>query len=157
MLTKLTKKDMLILTNLRNNARMSLTEMSRKTKIPISTIYDKLRGLLKEIITKQIALIDFTKLGFNARIKVILKIDKSDREEAKLYLSRHLNVNSVYKINNGYDLLAEGIFKNMNEAEEFIEKLEAKFKLKQLQVYYVVEDIKREAFLNNGELLGLIV
>jgi len=157
MLTKLTKKDMLILTNLRNNARMSLTEMSRKTKIPISTIYDKLRGLLKEIITKQITLIDFTKLGFNARIKVILKIDKKDREEAKAYLSRHLNINSVYKINNGYDLLAEGIFKEMREAEDFIEKLEAKFNIKHLQVYYIVEDIKRESFLNNGELVGLMV
>jgi len=148
---------MLILTNLRNNARMSLTEMSRKTKIPISTIYDKLRGLLKEIITKQITLIDFTKLGFNARIKVILKIDKKDREEAKAYLSRHLNINSVYKINNGYDLLAEGIFKEMREAEDFIEKLEAKFNIKHLQVYYIVEDIKRESFLNNGELVGLMV
>jgi DNA-binding Lrp family transcriptional regulator len=154
---KFNKKDMLILTNLRNNARMSLTEMSRKTKVPISTIYDKLRGRLKEIITKQTALIDFTKLGFSARVQIILKIDKNDREEVKSYLSRHRNINSVYKINNGYDLLAEGIFKDMNEAEEFIEKLEAQFKLKQLQVYYVVEDIKREAFLNNGELLGLIV
>jgi DNA-binding Lrp family transcriptional regulator len=157
MTAKLTKGDMLIITNLRNNARMSLTEMSKKTKVPISTIYDKLRGRLKEIITKQTALIDFTKLGFSARVQIILKIDKSDREEVKSYLSRHRNINSVYKINNSYDLMAEGIFKDMKEAERFIEKLEVKFNIKQLQVYYIVEDIKRESFLNNGELLGLIL
>ena len=157
MLVKLAKKDILILTNLRNNARMSLTRISKRTKVPISTIYDKLRGRLNNIITKTTALIDFTKLGFNARAKIMIKIDKKDRKEAREYLTRHLNINSVYKINNGYDLLVEGIFKDIREVEDFIENLESKYNIKDLKVYYVVEDIKRESFLNNDQLLGLII
>ena len=80
------KKDLLILSNLRKNARMSLTNMSKSTHIPISTIFDRLKLHESGLIKKHTSLIDFEKLGFNTRANVCIKVDKEKREEIKEYL-----------------------------------------------------------------------
>lgn len=153
----LTKKDILIITELRNNARSTLTGISKKTSIPISTIFDKIRGYQGSIIKKHTTIIDFSKLGFNARANIMMRVDRDAREEARKFLLNHQNINSVYKISNGYDFLVEGIFKNVKDVEDFMDYLGGKFKLEQTQVYYVIEDIKREAFMNDKELLDMVV
>ena len=57
------------------------------------------------------------------------------------------NVNCLYKINNGFDFMAETIFRSMNELEEFLESLDQRFKLVSKQVYFIIEEIAREQFL----------
>ena len=149
----LAKKDMQIIANLRQNSRMSLTKMSRKTAIPVSTIFDKLKVYEGKLIQKHTSLLDFAKLGYNTRANITLKTNKDKREELKQFLTKHQNINSVYKINNGYDFLAEAVFKNIRELEDFLELLEEKFDVTERNVYYIIEDIKREAFMNNENLV----
>ncbi len=151
------KKDLLILAELRSNARETLTEISKRTSVPISTIFDKIRSYQGNLITKHTTLIDFSKLGFNARANIMVKVDRDAREEAKKFLMNNFNVNSVYKISNGFDFMIEGIFKNVKDVEDFIDTLSGRFKLEQVQVYYVVEDIKKEDFMNHRELLDVVV
>lgn len=153
----LQKKDLLILTELRNNARETLTQISKKTSIPISTIYDKIKYYQGSLITKNTVLIDFSKLGFNARANIMIKVDRNAREEARKFLVNHQNINSVYKISNGFDFLVEGVFKNVKDVEDFIDIFGGKFKLEQVQVYYVVDEIKRESFMNDKQLLDIVV
>ena len=153
----LTKKDLLILTQLRNNSRETLTKISKNTGVPISTIFDKIKCYQGNLIKKHTSLIDFSKLGFNARANIMVKVNRDKREEAKNFLLNHLNINSIYKISNGFDFLIEGIFKNVKDVEDFIDSLNGKFKLEQTQVYYIIEDIKKEEFMNNKELLDLVV
>ena len=153
----LTKKDLLILTQLRNNSRETLTKISKNTGVPISTIFDKIKCYQGNLIKKHTSLIDFSKLGFNARANIMVKVDRDKREEAKKFLLNHPNINSIYKISNGFDFLIEGIFKNVKDVEDFIDSLNGKFKLEQTQVYYIIEDIKKEEFMNNKELLNLVV
>ena len=140
------KKDSLLLAELRSNSRARLTEISRKTGIPVSTIHDKLKSRYEGIITKMTALVDFRKLGFTARAFITLKVDKKDREDLKTFLETNKNVNSIFKINNGYDFMIEGVFKYLADLEAFTEDLEDKFTICQKQVYYVIEDIQREEF-----------
>ena len=59
------KQQMLIISNLRNNARQTLTKMSRRTLIPVSTIFEKIRNYESSLIKKHTSLIDFTKFIFN--------------------------------------------------------------------------------------------
>jgi DNA-binding Lrp family transcriptional regulator len=151
------KKDLLILTELRNNARETLTKISRHVNIPISTIFDKIKLYQGELIKKHTTILDFSKLGFNARANIMIKVDRAVREEVRNFLLNHYNVNSVYKISNGFDFLIEGIFKNVKDVEDFLDYLESKFKLEQVQTHYIIEDIKRESFMNNQELLDLIL
>lgn len=143
-------KDLLLLTELRSNSRARLTEMSRKTGIPVSTIHDKLKNHYDGIITKMTALVDFRRLGYTARAFITLKVDRKDREELRAYLERNPKVNNLFKINNGYDFMIEGVFKYLTDLETFTEDLEDKFSISEKQVYYIIDDIQREKFGQNN-------
>mgnify|MGYP006278678313 FL=1 len=143
------KKDLIILTHLRKNARESLTNLSKKTRIPISTIYERLRQHGGALIQKHTALIDFACLGFNTRANVMFAVAKEDRDAFREYLLRHPRINNLSRINNGYDFSIECIFRHVKEMEEFIENLEGRFNIKEKTTYYIIEDIKRETFLTD--------
>ncbi|MFH1275897.1 MAG: Lrp/AsnC family transcriptional regulator [Candidatus Woesearchaeota archaeon] len=149
-------KQLLILSALRENARLSLTEMSKKTNIPVSTIYDKMRSYHGKVIKKHTALIDFSMLGYNTRAQVLLKVSKEERSDLQDFLFKTRNANSVFKINNGYDFMVEFIFKHIKELEDFLETLETKFDVKTQQTYYIIDDIKREEFISNPKTVGYV-
>ncbi len=151
------KKDFIVMAHLRRNARETLTRMSKKTNIPVSTIYDKLKMHEGNIITKHTCLIDFNMLGFSTRANIIIKVDRNERETILAYLLKNQHINSIYKISNGYDFLIETVFKNVKDLEDFLDSLELKFKIKDKQVYYIIEDLKREAFLSDPETIDLII
>lgn len=99
------------------------------------------------IITKHTSLLDFAKLGYSARATILLGLSKESRSDAKRFLTLHPNVNSLYKINNGYDYLVEGVFHNLREIDEFLDSVEEKFTIQQKQVYYIIDELAREKFL----------
>lgn len=149
------KKDILLMTFLRNNARENLTRISRLTSIPVSTIFDRLKEFEKEIIKKHTTLIDFKKIGFDIKIDMLIKVLKEQKDELKEFLIKNENINSVFKVNNGFDFLIEAIFKDMNDLQRFIELLE-RFNIENKQEIFILEDLKREGFLadkNHAELL----
>ena len=143
------KTDLVIISSLRQNARAKLTEMSRKTRIPVSTIFDRIKIHEGGLIKKHTALVDFGKLGYNTRANIILKVKREHRDDVREFLMNHPSVNSAFKINNGYDFSIEGIFENIREVEDFIELLEDKFSIKSKQVFYIIDELKKEAFLSN--------
>jgi len=147
------QKDLKIIAQLRKNARMQLTDMSKKIRIPISTIFDRIKTNEKGVITRYTSLLDFTKMGYNARAQIVFKIDKNERENFRDFLLKSEPINSVYKINNGYDYMVEGIFKQIIDMELFIEDLESKFKIEDKKVFFVIEDIKKESFMSDSDLL----
>jgi Lrp/AsnC family leucine-responsive transcriptional regulator len=147
------QKDLLIINELRKNARETLTNISKRTHIPISTIYEKLKASEGKVIIKHTALINFAKMGFNARAKIMMRGARETRSELRQYLCSHQNVNSMYKINNGYDFMVECIFGDMKELEDFVDLLDEKFGLQKKQVFYVIEDLKRETFLADPDLM----
>ncbi len=153
----LKKNDLLFLAHLRQDSRQTLTKISRKTNMPISTLYDKLKQLEKKFIQKHTSLVDFTKFGFNFRIKLILAVNKEQRKQLKAFLKEHASVNNLFKINNGYDFLVEAVFKNVNDQEDFLELIDEKFDIHEKQMFHVIEDLKRETFLGVPERLPEII
>lgn len=148
------KTDLLIISSLRQNAREKLTEISKKTRIPVSTIFDRIKMHEGSIIRKHTALVDFGKLGYNTRANIILKIGKGDREAMREFLMKHSSINSAFKINNGYDFLIEAVFANIKEVEDFTDLLEEKFSIKAKQVFYIIDELKKEDFLSNPALVS---
>jgi len=144
--------DLKLISYLRKNARRTLTEISKKTRIPISTLYDKLKLHEGNIILKHTTLLDFSKLGFNCRANILLKTGRDERDKLASYLKAHPAINNLYKINNGFDFLAEGIFSHVKEMEDFLDELERNFPLEEKKTHYVIEDLKREAFSPIDEL-----
>ncbi len=149
------KKDLKILAHLRSNSRETLTTMSRASGIPVSTIFDRMKDFQENLMCKNTTLLDFSRLGFNARVKVVLRVEREQREEVRSFLMKNININSIYKINNGYDFLFDGIFRNVKELEEFFEELD-KFRINSKQVYYVIEDLKRESFMSDPRSIEVI-
>jgi DNA-binding Lrp family transcriptional regulator len=151
MIKMTSKKDLLIITNLRNNARMPLTKMSKNTHIPVSTIFDRLK--VNDIIVKHTSLIDFAKLGYKVRAQIAFKVDIEDKEALREFFMKSEVCNSVLKINNGYDFMIEGVFREIKEMEDFLENLDQKFRIIEKTTFYIIEDLKKEAFMSNPNLI----
>ncbi len=151
------RKDLVILSHLRNNCRETLTAISKKSRIPVSTIYEKIRRSEGGVIKKNTCLVDFTKLGFNTRAKVVIQASMQGKPELLSFLIKHQNVNSVYKINNGYDFMIDCVFRNIRELEEFLETLQEKFRIRKQETYFIIDDLKREAFLSDPQTIDLVV
>lgn len=149
------KNELEILSAFRKNARESLTTASRKLRVPVSTLYDRLRKYQNSVITKHTALLDFEKLGYNIRVILSFKTSLKDKSLVQTFLENHHRINSIYKISNDSDFLIEAIFKNLIELNQFSEKLE-EFSIKNKHEFYIVKDIKREAFLTTNEAIELI-
>ncbi len=144
-------KDLAILCRLRLNARENLTKMSRKTRIPVSTLHDRIKKYHGDVITKSTVLLNFQKLGYEFKVKVLLKTSAEKKEALEKFLFRSENVNNLYRVNNGYDYLAEAVFKNLSEFKEFTEKLK-ELGVNSVQEFLILEDLKKEAFLTQEAL-----
>ena len=149
-------KDAILLAHLRKNARATLTDISRETDIPVSTIFERLKGSLSKYVKKYTCILDNTQTGFTARATLILKVDKEQKAEIGQFLIKHQNVNTLYRINNGYDFLADVIFKQMIELEEFIELLETRYKVKHRDVYFIIDEVKQEGFMADPNSVQLV-
>jgi len=143
------KTDMHIITQLRINGRMPLTELSRKLELPVSTIHDRIKQYRRKQWLKFSVLPDYEKLGFATRAYLLLSVEPAEKEKLFQHLEKHPNVNSLFRINNGWNVIMECIFKDMPSMEDFVDKLEGMFRIKQKQVHYVLDELKRERFLTD--------
>ncbi len=144
-------KDLLTLSYLRQNGRFSLTSLAKRIGTPHSTLFDKVRA--KRLpFSKHTILLDFDRLGFTARAQILLAVEKQDKDSLIVCLKKSANVNSLFRINNGWDVIMECVFRNMRSLEAFVEQLESKFKIKDKQVHYVIDEFKRESFLSDPSM-----
>ncbi len=150
------KKDLMLLAHLRENSRAHLKEIARKTKIPVSTLHDRIKAKAGDAIIRNSCLLDFDMLGFSVKAHVMFKINKADKENVRKYLKKSLNVNNMYKINNGYDFIVEFVFKTVSDMENYLEDVDQKFRIKSKNVHYIIEDIKREEFLSNANFVPVL-
>ncbi len=149
-------KDMIVLANLRQNARERLTKLSRQTSIPVTTLYNRIKYFDSSVVTKHTTLLNFAKLGFNTRAMVIMRVKKDMRDKAREFLESHKSVNNFYRINNGFDFMVEVIFREVKDVELFVELIEDHIGVERSAVHYVIDDIKRENFLSSPEYLKVI-
>lgn len=148
-------KDYTILGRFRKDARMSLTKMSRKTRIPVSTIYDRMKKMDENgIIQKKTALVDFRKIGYEIKSLMLLETDKDDKKEVQRFLQNYTNVNGISRINNGFDFFVEAIFKSIEGFDEFLKELKT-FDIVTKKEFFVMEDVQKETYLTHQENLGL--
>ncbi|NJL44404.1 MAG: Lrp/AsnC family transcriptional regulator [Nitrosarchaeum sp.] len=148
------KTDWLVLSCLRKNARMPLTRMSRETKIPVSTIFDKLKEFEHKVIKRHTVLMDFRSLGFDVRLSLLLKIGQDVRDEALSFLMASEHVNNLWKVSSGFDVLVECVFRDLPEMSGFLDRLDA-FPILDRREFLVMEDMRREAFLADTDLVRL--
>lgn len=150
-------KDLVILSSLRKNGREKLTTISKKTNIPVSTIFDKLKTHQDQCIKKHTTLLDFAALGYHSRANILIKASRDEKEALKEFLMKSSFINSLFKVNNGFDYMVEGIFRDIRALELFMDTLETKFKVLNKQVFFVIDEMRREDFLSDPEALDLTI
>ena len=110
--------DLLIISHLRQDARITLTQMSRQTRIPVSTIFDKIKQFRETgLIRKNTSIVSFEKLGYNTKALVFLSASREERGQLMDILKNSANVNSLFKVNNGWDVTAEIISPSFKEID----------------------------------------
>jgi len=140
-------KDLLILSYLRKNGRLSLTNLAKHTSIPVSTLYERIKKL--NAIKRYTSLLDFTKLGYDLNVTIMIRVRKDHKKLLREYALKCHCVNSAYIIDNGYDLVMECFFKNLQELYHFMDNIDEQFKQNKKEVFYIIEHLKKEEFLSD--------
>ena len=146
---KLNQADLKLLACLRTNARETLTRISRETKIPISSIFDRLKRLEKiNIIRRYTTLFDLKKIGIHARVLLLARVNEDHKSDLEAYLMKNIIVNNLFKTNGEISFVAECLFHDLKELESFTENIRKRFKGIELSVHHILEDLKSESFLS---------
>ncbi len=138
----ITKKQAMILSEIRQNSRQHMSEIAKKLGMPISTAHDNCRILLK-YIKGYTTLVDFAKLGYSLRVNFMFRM--KNRNVLDEFILKSFNVNTISRINNKSTLLVECFFRSMSEAYEFKEKLQDEG-IRKIDMRYIIEEIKKEGF-----------
>jgi DNA-binding Lrp family transcriptional regulator len=146
---KLNKRDMELIKCLRSNSRATLTQISKATKIPITTLYDRLKAQQGHVIKKHTTIVNFDALGFHSRAQILFRVDPQDKPALQKHLTFHNQVNSIYRVASEYDFCIEAVFAHIKDIQEFVDNIQNQFKLTDHKTYYFTEDIKREGFFNS--------
>lgn len=145
----ITKKDMEIISHLRQDARKKITSISKEMGMPVTTIYDKIKAhKRKGIIKKHVALLDYGKLGYSTIAMIALKVPKEKRDELSTFLIKHPLVNSLYRVNSEHDFLVEIITGDMLSLKEFAENLQSDYKTEVPLIFNLINELKKEEFLS---------
>lgn len=148
-------KELQIVSEFRKNARENLTTASRKLRIPVSTIYDRLRKYQGSLIVKHTSLLNFEKLGFSIQALLAFSVPADKRKEMSLFLQSHHRVNSVFRVSNDSDFFIELVCRNLPELQTFKEKIE-NLQATNVKEYYIVEELLRESFLTNNQTIDIL-
>ena len=126
---KLDKKDILLLDELQKDCKQNLKKLSRKLKMSITTVYDRMKKLEKNGVIKGYkAIIDPKKTGNAASAYIFIKThtfgSDSDEPISQVDIGNRLaklpEVSEVYIIPGEYDFLIKIRGKDIDEIANFV-------------------------------------
>jgi len=126
------KKDKIILTELKKNARNSTKNIAARVKIPRVTVHDRIQKMVERGIIKSFNVtIDYKKVGFSSEVFIFVSflpnLEVSQRQLAKR-ITKLPGVSEVHIISGEYDLLLKVRGKSLEEIGKLVID-----KLRQLQ------------------------
>ncbi len=132
---KIKKKDLIILNLLLENSRCKLSMISKKSLIPLTTIFDRLNLLVnKKYITRFVSKINPSFLRHSLRCMFIV-------DENSKFLQKELpyEINSVFKLKNNLYLI-EAFFKDITQFNCFRKKIGCKNIKKKIIISKIIKD-----------------
>ena len=121
---KMTLTDFKIINYLLDNDLQNYKKMSKETRIPASTIYDRIKHLKQTgVITKMTPQLNLQTLGYNifASLEIITH-DMKGVDTLQQKLIHKPEIIGLFKMSGNYDLLALALVKNPSDLEEIINK-----------------------------------
>jgi len=118
------KKDEIILSELKKNARNTTKNIGKKVNIPRITVHDRIQKMIKNGVIKSFDVkIDYNKIGLPTEVFIFVSFlpnaDISQRELAKR-ISKFDRILEVHIISGEYDLLLKVRGKSLEEIGEIV-------------------------------------
>lgn len=139
--------DSSILRLLRENARMSFTEMAKRTGISDATIQNRLKRMRERgIIERFTVMANPEATGFTVMAIILLQTDSEKHDNAKEALSRLPVISEVYSVLGEYDLFIKVWAKSLEELNRTInDDIRSVDGVEDLLEIVAVERVKEEA------------
>ncbi len=139
--------DSSILQLLRQNSRMSFTEMARRTGISDATIQNRLKRMRERGIIERFTVIASPEAtGYVVTAIMLVQTDTEKHDEAKTALSKLSEVSEVYSVLGEYDLFIKVWAKGLEELNRVInDDIRSIDGIEDLMEIVVVERVKEEA------------
>jgi DNA-binding Lrp family transcriptional regulator len=144
----MTGKEIAIVNELRKNSRRSLTDISKDTDTPLSSVFKTVTRLEKTVVRKHTCIVDFAQLGYPLKVGIFL----STGNKAGLIelLENHPNMNSLLRLSGDYDLYIELIFKDFAGYQELMDEVNDSELLNKMSIHFIIE-VKQEEFQIRGD------
>lgn len=121
---KLTEKDFRILWELQKDCKKTLKQLSKITKIPITTIYDRVKRMEKEgLIKRYSAILNYKKLRLPITAFILvstIKDEETNEDKVISEISRFLNVQEAHLVSGDWDLVLKMKAKSVDEIGDFV-------------------------------------
>lgn len=117
---KISQTALTILHHLRCNSRQSLSAISRKTGIPVTTVFDNVKALDMTLVRKHFSLVDYKLLNVT---RIFYAISCSDKKPLRKFLKSCPNVNNAFRTRGKADFIVESVFRTFAEADLFYANL----------------------------------
>ncbi|MEM1535602.1 MAG: Lrp/AsnC family transcriptional regulator [Candidatus Pacearchaeota archaeon] len=126
---RLDKKDEKILELLKENSKLTTSQISKKTAIPVTTVHNRIKKLEKLGIIKNYTLnIDFKKLGYDIVAFILVTVTytlpsgEKIKQEQVAQAIKKIGAEEVYIVTGGTDIIAKVRAKNIDDLNDFVTK-----------------------------------
>ena len=124
------KKDEIILKLLKENGKLTTQQISKKTLMPITTIHNRIKKLLREGIIKRYTIdLDNKKLGKSISAYIHIMVDyrllkeiKKSQHELARKIKQHEFVEEIAIVAGGTDMIIKVRVKDIEELDDFVTK-----------------------------------
>jgi len=122
---RLDRRDVMILSLLVENSRLSYREIARKTGLSSPTVIKRIQRLEEEGIIKRYTVeIDYSKLGYNLPVIIDVRVARGKLFEVEKQIASHPNVLAVYDITGEFDVSVIALFKGREDLDAFVKELQ---------------------------------
>jgi len=116
------RTDIKILCELRENARMSNSEIAKKLNVTEATVRRRIKNLIEKGIIMRFSIhIDYRLIENTVKAYVHIKTVTDKLDQVVQHLIDHDRVVAVYRVTGEYDILVVALFVGMAELQEFID------------------------------------
>ena len=150
---KLDEKDKKILKLLNKDARITLTNISKKTGIPIDTIRYRITEMKRKNVFNYAVIINPLKIGypiFNVLYLQLINLDEKNEKELVSFVKKHPYLAYSAKISGKYDFAIGIIAKNMKQFDAITNEIKTKFQhiIKDIDIFHIIEEHKYDYMID---------
>jgi len=115
--------DMKIIKSLQTDARKPIVRVAREVNANEATVRRRIQKLLREgIIERFTVVLNYHKLGRIIKAFIGLRVQPAKLREIVDHLSKHPDIQVLYRTSGDTDIFAEVIFEKMEDLNEFLEE-----------------------------------